>query len=83
MRRFKAAALANNRINGLDDYEPIRLIPVLFKVNSSAINAKAKQAMDDAAAWAKAEKARGTPTVGLFKWWDLPTRPAIRPEIGP
>src|SRR6185503_4023334 len=28
---FKAAALANNRINGLDDYEPIRLIPVLFK----------------------------------------------------
>jgi OOP family OmpA-OmpF porin len=56
---FKAAALANNRINGLDDYEPIRLIPVLFKVNSSAINAKAKQAMDDAAAWAKAEKAKG------------------------
>ena len=56
---FKAAALANNRINGLDDYEPIRLIPVLFKVNSSAINAKAKQAMDDAAAWAKGEKAKG------------------------
>ena len=56
---FKAAALANNRINGLDDYEPIRLIPVLFKVNSSAINAKAKQAMDDAAAWAKGEKSKG------------------------
>ena len=56
---FKAAALANNRINGLDDYEPVRLIPVLFKVNSSAINAKAKQAMDDAAAWAQGEKAKG------------------------
>ena len=56
---FKAAALANNRINGLDDYEPVRLIPVLFKVNSSVLNAKAKQGIDEAAAWAKAEKAKG------------------------
>jgi outer membrane protein OmpA-like peptidoglycan-associated protein len=56
---FKAAALANNRINGLDDYEPVRLIPVLFKVNSSTLNAAAKQGIDDAAAWAKAEKAKG------------------------
>src|SRR3982750_944387 len=32
---FKAAALANNRINGLDDYETLKNIPVLFKVNSS------------------------------------------------
>jgi outer membrane protein OmpA-like peptidoglycan-associated protein len=56
---YKAAALANNRINGLDDYEPVRTIPVLFKVNSSVIDATAKQAMDDAAAWAKAEKAKG------------------------
>lgn len=56
---FKAAALANNRINGLDDYEVIRLIPVLFKVNSSTLNAAAKQAMDEAAGWAKSEKAKG------------------------
>ena len=56
---FKAAALANNRINGLDDYEAIRMIPVLFNVGSSTINAKAKQAMDDAAAWARGEKAKG------------------------
>ena len=56
---FKAAAMANNRINGLDDYEPIRNIPVLFKVNSSTLNAAAKQAMDDAATWAKGEKAKG------------------------
>ena len=56
---FKAAALANNRINGLDDYETIRTIPVLFKVNSSVIDAKAKQTIDEAAAWAKGEKAKG------------------------
>jgi len=56
---YKAAALANNRINGLDDYEQVRTIPVLFKVNSSVINAAAKQTMDEAAAWAKGEKAKG------------------------
>jgi OOP family OmpA-OmpF porin len=56
---YKAAALANNRINGLDDYEQVRTIPVLFKVNSSIIDATAKQTIDDAAEWAKGEKARG------------------------
>src|ERR1700704_3521910 len=56
---FKDAALANNRINGLDDYETIRTVSVLFKVNSSIIDATAKQTIDDAAAWAKEEKAKG------------------------
>ena len=56
---YKAAALANNRINGLDDYEQLRSIPVLFKVNSSVLNAAAKQTIDEAAAWADAEKAKG------------------------
>ncbi|HEV7474242.1 MAG TPA: OmpA family protein [Pyrinomonadaceae bacterium] len=56
---YKSAALANNRINGLDDYDTIRTIPVLFKVNSSLIDATAKQTMDEAAAWAKGEKAKG------------------------
>ena len=56
---YKAAALANNRINGLDDYDTVRTIPVLFKVNSSLIDATAKQTMDEAAAWAKGEKAKG------------------------
>lgn len=56
---YKAAALANNRINGLDDYEQVRTIPVLFKVNSSLIDATAKQTIDDAAAWAKEEKTKG------------------------
>jgi outer membrane protein OmpA-like peptidoglycan-associated protein len=56
---YKAAALANNRINGLDDYDTVRTIPVLFKVNSSIIDATAKQTIDEAAAWAKEEKAKG------------------------
>ena len=56
---FKDAALANNRINGLDDYETIRTIPVLFKVNSSVISPTARQTIDEAAAWAKEEKAKG------------------------
>lgn len=56
---YKAAALANNRINGLDDYEQVRTIPVLFKVNSSIIDATARQTIDDAAEWAKGEKAKG------------------------
>jgi outer membrane protein OmpA-like peptidoglycan-associated protein len=56
---YKAAALANNRINGLDDYEQLRSIPVLFKVNSSVLNAAAKQTIDEAAACANGEKAKG------------------------
>ncbi len=56
---YKSAALANNRINGLDDYDTIRTIPVLFKVNSSTIDPTARQTMDEAAAWAKGEKAKG------------------------
>jgi OmpA-OmpF porin, OOP family len=56
---YKAAALANNRINGLDDFDTIRTIPVLFKVNSNVIDATAKQTIDEAAAWAKGEKAKG------------------------
>ena len=58
-KAFKDAALANNRINGLDDYDTIRTIPVLFKLNSSIIDATAKQTIDEAAAWAKGEKAKG------------------------
>src|SRR5947207_11852073 len=56
---FKDAALANNRINGLDDYEVVRTISVLFKVGSSVIDATARTTIDDAAAWAKGEKSKG------------------------
>lgn len=56
---FKDAALANNRINGLDDYETIRTVSVLFKPNSSIIDATARHTIDEAAAWGKEEKAKG------------------------
>jgi outer membrane protein OmpA-like peptidoglycan-associated protein len=56
---FKDAALANNRINGLDEYETLKMIPVLFRVNSAVLDATAKKTIDEAAAWAKEEKAKG------------------------
>jgi OOP family OmpA-OmpF porin len=56
---FKDAALANNRINGLDDYDTVRTVAVLFKLNSSIIDATGKAVIDDAATWAKGEKAKG------------------------
>ncbi|HEY5838338.1 MAG TPA: OmpA family protein [Pyrinomonadaceae bacterium] len=56
---FKDAALANNRINGLDDYDTIKTVPVLFKLNSSVLDAAARQALDETAGWGKAEKAKG------------------------
>ena len=56
---FKDAALANNRINGLDEYETAKMIPILFKVNSSVLDTVAMTTIDEAAAWAKAEKAKG------------------------
>ncbi len=56
---FKDAALANNRINGLDDYDVVKAVPVLFKVNNSVLDATAKTLIDETAAWAKAEKAKG------------------------
>src|SRR4030095_2289861 len=43
---FKDAALANNRINGLDDYETVKLIPILFKVNSSVLDPTARTTID-------------------------------------
>jgi outer membrane protein OmpA-like peptidoglycan-associated protein len=56
---FKDAALANNRINGLDDYDVIKTISVLFATNKSVINPAGRKVIDEAAAWAKAEKAKG------------------------
>jgi len=56
---FKDAAMANARINGLDSYDLIKTIPVLFAVGRSTLTPDARGALDEAAAWAKAEKERG------------------------
>lgn len=47
------ADYANNRINGLDDYDPIKTITVYFNTNSSVLGPKAKAAIDEVAAWVK------------------------------
>jgi OOP family OmpA-OmpF porin len=56
---FKDAAMANARINGLDDYDLVKTIPVLFRVGSSTMSKTARAGVDEAATWAKAEKAKG------------------------
>jgi OOP family OmpA-OmpF porin len=56
---FKDAAMANNRINGLDSYDLIKTTPVLFAVGSAALNPAARKTLDETAAWASAEKAKG------------------------
>jgi OmpA-OmpF porin, OOP family len=50
---------ANNRINGLDDFDPIKTITVYFKTGSSVLGPQAKQAIDDAAAWVKTQDRKG------------------------
>lgn len=56
---FKDAAMANARINGLDTYDLVKTIVVLFPTGSSILNADGRKSLDDAATWAQAEKARG------------------------
>jgi OmpA-OmpF porin, OOP family len=56
---FKAAALVNNRINGLDDYDTIGTTAVLFKVGSSVLTPEGREELDETAAWAKREMAKG------------------------
>ena len=56
---FKDAAMANNRINGLDSYDLVKTIPVLFAAGSAILGPKAKADLDEAAGWAKGEKEKG------------------------
>jgi outer membrane protein OmpA-like peptidoglycan-associated protein len=56
---FKSAAMANNRINGLDDYDMIKITPVLFKTGSSTIDAAAKKTIDEVATWAVEQRKSG------------------------
>jgi outer membrane protein OmpA-like peptidoglycan-associated protein len=56
---FKSAAMANNRINGLDDYDTIKTVSVLFKLNSSVIDPTAKATIDEVATWAVDQRKSG------------------------
>jgi outer membrane protein OmpA-like peptidoglycan-associated protein len=55
----QTADYANNRINGLDDFDPIKTITVQFATNSAKLTPKAKATIDEAAAWVKTQNTKG------------------------
>jgi len=55
----QTADLANNRINGLDDFDPIKTITVYFTTGSATLTAKQKAVIDEAAAWVKTQNTKG------------------------
>jgi outer membrane protein OmpA-like peptidoglycan-associated protein len=56
---LKSATIANNRINGLDEYDPVRTITVLFATGSSVLGPKGRAEIDQAAAWVKTQNTKG------------------------
>lgn len=50
---------ANNRINGLDDFDPIKTITVQFATGSASLGPKGKAEIDKAAAWVKTQNTKG------------------------
>jgi len=53
------ADYANNRINGLDDFDPIKTITVHFRTGSATLTPAAKAEIDNAAAWVKTQDRKG------------------------
>jgi outer membrane protein OmpA-like peptidoglycan-associated protein len=59
-RKAQATAdYANNRINGLDDFDPIKTMTVYFKTGSAVLTPQAKAAIDESAAWVKTQNTKG------------------------
>ena len=55
----QTADYANNRINGLDDFDTIKTIIVYFNTGSASLGPKAKSTIDEAAAWVKTQNTKG------------------------
>jgi len=53
------ADYANNRINGLDDFDTIKTVTVNFPTGSSALGPKGRATIDEAAAWVKTQNTKG------------------------
>lgn len=53
------ADYANNRINGLDDFDPIKTVTVQFATGSAKLGPQAKATIDEAAAWVKTQNTKG------------------------
>jgi OmpA-OmpF porin, OOP family len=56
---MKSAVQANNRINGLDEWDSVKTITVPFATGSSSIGPKGKEIIDEAAAWVKSQNTKG------------------------
>ena len=55
----QTADYANNRINGLDDFDSIKTVTVYFNTGSATLGPKAKAVIDEAAAWVKTQETKG------------------------
>jgi OmpA-OmpF porin, OOP family len=55
----QTADYANNRINGLDEFDPIKTITVYFRTGSAVLTPAAKTEIDNAAAWVKTQDTKG------------------------
>jgi outer membrane protein OmpA-like peptidoglycan-associated protein len=53
------AARANNRINGLDDWDMVKTVTVPFATGSSTIGPKGKAIIEEAAKWVKTQDTKG------------------------
>ena len=53
------ADYANNRINGLDDFDTLKTVTVHFTSGSASLGPKAKATIDEAAAWVKTQNTKG------------------------
>jgi outer membrane protein OmpA-like peptidoglycan-associated protein len=54
-----SAERANNRINGLDEYDSIKTIVVPFATGSSTIGPKGRTIIEEAVTWAKTQDRKG------------------------
>lgn len=55
----QTADYANNRINGLDDFDPLKTITVQFATGSAKLGPQAKATIDEAAVWVKTQNTKG------------------------
>jgi len=55
----QTADYANNRINGLDDFDTLKTITVPFASGSATLGPKAKATIDEAPAWVKTQNTKG------------------------
>lgn len=51
----KSATMANNRINGLDDYDPVRDWTIYFRPGSAVLSVAEKQKLDMGVAWVRSQ----------------------------